>query len=451
MGTVSKVLTLNRYQDAGAIITDIENVQNHEQAIAINPVRSNFGYISPMLYFPNTDAKQMQLILESMSDSGKYLSKTLSLTKHDFLNGTYYIDPDLCPIALSDHDEPTPISEQRPTLHEPNRMLTTNISNPFVFNIENSNLIGNSCILAFGVATTALSQGQYGKHPLYVFCTDGVYALPVSDDGSYTSTHPAVSFDTLISKSLVCSTDRAVIFASKQGLKMLQGSTITNISQPLQGSLHRIDPNGDYNCPDFYTYVKDYIDKAAPLLNDIRKIVDIKGMQLLFDYHHSELWLCAPGVYDIAYIYNLTSQQWTMRTISCDSMLSDYPYLYALKDKTLYNLSEDDTTAQKLPFVYISNPIGGAQRTRILNVIANAYAINANISMAVAVGQSPYRLQRLARSTAGVNILPSAGLHIRRIPLSVRYMRFAIYGSADNATLIGISMATELSEYNDIR
>jgi hypothetical protein len=255
----------------------------------------------------------------------------------------------------------------------------------------------------------------------------------------------------VLSQKLVCSTDHAVIFASKQGVKMLQGSTVTTISTVLQGNLNRIDPQGAYAFPTFYDLISQYLSDALPLLEDIRQVVALEGMQLLYDYHHSEVWLCAPGIYNVAYIYNIASQQWTMRTLTVDRMLSDYPYLYGVNLTTLYNLSEDDTSAEKLPFVYISNPVGGIQRTHIAGIVADGRATKADISLHIAVGNNPYSLKVVSRRLAKVDILTSSTLHASRIPASIRYLRFAISGKADTAQLHGLIMSSEPVDYNSVK
>ena len=95
----------------------------------------------------------------------------------------------------------------------------------------------NTEIVGLCSNTTALSQGQFGQHPLYVFATDGVYAMSVGTGNVVYSTQTPITRDVCINPQSIKGIDQAVIFASKRGLMMIAGNTAKSISDDMIGYL----------------------------------------------------------------------------------------------------------------------------------------------------------------------------------------------------------------------
>lgn len=107
-------------------------------------------------------------------------------------------------------------------------------ANPFVWSALNVLSIGEGEILNVSTSAKALSEGQYGKFPLYVFCTDGIWALEVNGDGTYKITNPT-SRDVCNNPDSITQIDGAVVFTTDQGLMMIQGSEVVNLSGAMEG------------------------------------------------------------------------------------------------------------------------------------------------------------------------------------------------------------------------
>lgn len=103
--------------------------------------------------------------------------------------------------------------------------------NPFVFPPEATFAPSQERVVAMASNTVALSQGQFGEHPLYLFCNDGIWALAVDASGSvaYSGCFP-LSRERCVNAASVCGIDSGVVFAGEEGLMLLRGSSIKRIS-----------------------------------------------------------------------------------------------------------------------------------------------------------------------------------------------------------------------------
>lgn len=118
-------------------------------------------------------------------------------------------------------------------------LKVSSVNNPLYFPLSGTYLFGGK-IIAVCSSAEAVSQGQFGQYPLYVFTSEGVYAMGVGSGGVYVNTSP-VSRDVCISKSSVCPIHGGVVFATKEHVKVISGSEVRIISEKLEGFLPNID------------------------------------------------------------------------------------------------------------------------------------------------------------------------------------------------------------------
>lgn len=111
--------------------------------------------------------------------------------------------------------------------------------NPFVFPATTVYTPSEGEILGLAANTTALSQGQFGQYPLYVFCSDGIWAMQVDASGTlaYVACHQ-LSRDICVNGATICGIGGGVVFAAKQGLMLLVGNSIKKISAAMDGVGH---------------------------------------------------------------------------------------------------------------------------------------------------------------------------------------------------------------------
>jgi hypothetical protein len=120
-----------------------------------------------------------------------------------------------------------------------NKLLVSSASNPFVYP-ETKRITFQSKVLGVAVSTTALSQGQFGQFPLYVFTEDGIWAMETAADGSFVTSKP-LSRDVCVNPDSITSIDNAVVFVTDKGVMLLQGSQVVNISPNMNGRHYTIE------------------------------------------------------------------------------------------------------------------------------------------------------------------------------------------------------------------
>lgn len=191
---------------------------------------------SSLLYlaYPNINASKAVIYRD---DNGTKRGVTLSLKSGLLFNAAYYsamATPQQTPpseAAITDSLTPT----QNNIVYHPNRLLQSEVENPFVFTGRGVHAIGNGRILKLATNAEPLSTGQYGQHPLIAFCSDGMYALEVNADGMFGAASP-LSHHILTNIDSITYVEGGLLFITKGGLQMLgQDKKITLLSSNLEG------------------------------------------------------------------------------------------------------------------------------------------------------------------------------------------------------------------------
>lgn len=261
------------------------------------------------VFFPS--AKVTQLIFERKDPAtGTYDYATLPMKQHPSLDGSYYMkkeNSDTYSYNPFEKEQMEFISERPGVLDEeyenfvsePNKIYTSETDNPFVFPLSGINTIGTGEIMGICSATKALSQGQFGQFPLYVFSSDGIWAMEVNaDTGLYSSVHP-VSRDVCSNTKSIVQIDNAIAFATEQGLKILQGSDVTLISRAMEGA--------DIS-KSKYNILQGFEDL---FVEDNRQFVDLlRNCSIVYDYPNALLHIY-PSEGEKHYVYSFESGEYS--------------------------------------------------------------------------------------------------------------------------------------------
>lgn len=200
---------------------------------------------------------------------------------------------------------------------EDNVIWASLMDNPFVFPV-NGRLTFFSEVIALANATIALSEGQFGQYPIYVFTKDGIWSVPVSDEGNFAASVP-LSRDVLISKDAIQPIEQAIVFVSAQGVMLLQGSTVSCLSENMAGE--------NFDLPEDLVTLLGENAALAPLESAYTSVVPfnqfIKSCRIAYDYSGRRLIFFGGGSY--AYVYRLTSQTWHKLSLLGQSVLFDAP------------------------------------------------------------------------------------------------------------------------------
>ena len=138
-----------------------------------------FNQLSPLISYPDSNAYKMEIVVKS--ENTRYKGSFL-LTASEYENRADYLNETLSAISLENDSLPAstpldiPLSEND-TYTQPNILRVSELENPFIFPSEQTYTISNGEITGIATITAALSEGQFGEFPLYVFTEEGIWAL----------------------------------------------------------------------------------------------------------------------------------------------------------------------------------------------------------------------------------------------------------------------------------
>lgn len=169
---------------------------------------------------------------------------------------------------------------------KPNKVYASEMDNPFVFPVASRYTL-NSKVIGTAIATAALSEGQFGQFPIYVFTEDGIWAMESASDGTIVSTKP-MSREVCSNADSITSIDNAVVFMTDKAVMLVSGSQITNLSPFMNGKHYAMEEesrekeliaNGDWR-----EYVSTIMDTThfMAFMQDAMIAYDYKGGRLIF-------------------------------------------------------------------------------------------------------------------------------------------------------------------------
>lgn len=221
-------------------------------------------------------------------------------------------------------------------VERPNQLIYTAEGNPFLFNHTVS--VGDGSILGISTAAQALSQGQFGQFPLYVFSSDGIWSLEVGADGSYASRQP-ISRDVCTNPNAITQLDNAVAFVTEKGLMVISGSKVQKISDKVDG----LNVSEDFFTPAVTTFATS-LESDIPIVQDTAQFVrQIQDAQIVYDYANNLLHVypsaLKTGLFERHYVYSFDTGEWS--TQACRFWLHTSVPSYPLSILQMENVEED--------------------------------------------------------------------------------------------------------------
>lgn len=274
---------------------------------------------------------------------------TVELTPHAGLNGAYYFGA-FAELKWTSGDPGITASEDKETVM-PNKLYTSEVENPFIFPVTSINTIGAGEILGICSATKALSEGQFGQFPLYAFTSEGIWALEITQSGSFMAKQP-VTRDVCNNPHSITQTDGAVAFTTEQGIMLLSGSESLCISDMLAGE---ISPKNIIQYHDFFRAA------GIPLLDfDYLPFQDyIKDCRIAYDYPNSRIIVFNPSAdQKYAYVFSVKTRTWTTIEHNYIDTLNNYPDSYiTTSDNTVTIIAEVNRSFSGVKGVIVSRPM----------------------------------------------------------------------------------------------
>ena len=434
-------------------IADV-NINGASKPACVPPQDTAFnihGYISPLVSFPSDLASRMSLAVLFQNDTD-YSYTTIPLSRHTLADRAFYLNGLCAPLeAINRWDKPVPKDKVYAVLYEPNRLIQSSIANPFVMSNLSSNLVGTGKIIALGVAMQPLSTGQFGQHALYVFCSDGIFALSVNTQGQYQSVHP-LSNDILLSPKLIASSANAIFFATAQGVKYLVGAQAYNISETLESAPLTAD---NHSIMAFIANNKMTSDLASL---PISRVLSIDGLEMHYDYTHSEIWLVKPQYAESdALVYSIRNKGWSSRSFNAYRFIDAYPSLMALSNtnapqstlKVMRDISTDAPTGT-MKSLLVTNSINDGTFFHLNDACLNEYIKTTSASIATFCGNTPYSsFKANSLNISSDSPREKFSLHIPRVQCSMRFLQFAAsFGEDSQYRLDSFNVDISTDKYN---
>ena len=284
-------------------------------------------------FYPHDGAKRVIFELSKSDGTTTTITKK-NLSRHPMMVGAYLYN-DMGDFMYTANDEDFTLAKTEEFERLPNELSLSNPSNPFVFSEMNRVAVGNGEILGISTSAKALSQGQFGQFPLYVFCSDGIWALEVAEDGTFRSSQP-ISRDVCNNPDSITQIDGAVVFTTDQGLKMIQGSEVVLLSGYMDGYNVK---EGDYFSSEYFKN-KGYADFDGLVKEedrDFRKILE--DCRIAYDYPNNMLRIYPNTNKGKYYVFDLGTKEFSscIDDTQVETVVADYPSSFVQKGDSVYS------------------------------------------------------------------------------------------------------------------
>lgn len=280
------------------------------------------GHTEPLwLFYPNKKARTMYLEWLPTNKDYKY-----KLTEHNTLNGAYFLSAKLWTpqTTYTDDANVSLFTDTIPTATDgkityEGEVWTSNVENPFVFQAANVNQVGDGVIKALRAAVAPLAEDQHGYAPMYVFTSQGVWAMTFSKDGTPAAIDH-ICGDIITDGTEPLSISQSCLMMSGRGLLELHGRTVRNLSAKIDGKFAVADISN-------YQHMSSITSQltganfwfASQLSNPLRG----QACKMSYDYKHQRVyvWLDGGG----GWVLNLRTGLWTHTVEYCLQTFNAYP------------------------------------------------------------------------------------------------------------------------------
>lgn len=452
-------------------------INNHGKTARMLTYGAQLGVTWPkFIFYPGHDAREVIISRSSGDVTKKYRVK---LKEHKFLNGMFWLG-DFTNKSDSIEDFPTtdsltPSSANR-IVDEGNKIFTSATDNPFYVPIGNINVIGDGQVRALASATQAMSQGQFGQHPMYAFTSTGVWALTVDNSGGWGTVQP-MTRDVIGTNSQPLSLDSTVIFLTERGLLQLAGATVEILSDVLSttdtaldlnkfsaladaidtkfGLVQVIPSQTEGEDPTIITTMPTYAHMRTKAVAFTNMHFPMGDANLGYDSDNQRIYVTPHGE-DFSWVYNIKSRLWTQATTHLDKQVPSYPELISQQGSDVVLVSVDGgVVSNRYPNgLVVTRPIKFQDmgllkkwREMILRGQFKNYTLTTPMVMTALWGTRDWNKFALVASSQGSRITRWGGS-----PYFGHVVLVALHGNnAYNIQVNGIDVDVEEEQINKLR
>ena len=272
-----------------------------------------------LLWMAYPDSRCNRVDIKANYNDGTHKVRSVDMKPHVYLAGVSHAYGGVLEREVaSGTTKELPAENKR--LEISNKVVVSKSDNPFFYDVASSYTF-QSKVTGLAIAAKALSQGQFGQFPLYVFTEDGIWVMETAADGSFVTSKP-LSRDICVNPDSITSIDNAVVFASDKGLMLLSGSEVVNLSSYMHGRHYKMSADARLlveSQEDYKGYIDTLVDET-PFLAFLRKA------KIAYDYAGNRL-ICIAADEEYQYIYKLDTKTWHKTKHEADlvDVINSYP------------------------------------------------------------------------------------------------------------------------------
>ncbi len=374
--------------EAGVYIrTTLQHPDGSSNSVLWRGVMTHFTPIlSPMLSYPDYNATSMEIVIRH---EGYEYRKTFALKSIANENRASYLDSQLKNINVFAWEKRPitdeiandfPSQSESITLYHHNRMNVSEIDNPFFFPAELTYTISGGTITGIATTIAALSQGQYGEFPLYIFTNEGIWAMQIGDGEVCYARNTPINREIVRPNTDIVSTENAVIYATDKGLSMINGansSIILSFTSYPERAFENLLPS--------------ILPDLSAACADNRSIPDFFAGDFSLGYLHTkdELIFCN-SAFNYSLVLHLPTQHIYRLSKRYITLLDGYNALLAQNSNGLvYDLYHENPVTTQIAL--ITRPIGDGSDSylRLRQVAWRMHGSNLNATLAITGSHEP--------------------------------------------------------------
>ncbi len=314
-----------QFTDIRAIVVHLKTEQGTKKVVydygsSLTSV-SQLLVLSLPLFYPDNRAFAMDVYITHANVQP--MAFRMTMRQHPLLNGATTNGALITSLTAPSPNMRNPagnVPTADDTLTTLNQIRTSEVDNPFYYPAINYKRVGVGTILALSTSAKALSQGQFGQHPLYAFCTDGVWALGVdTTDGTFVPAQPFTR-DVCSNPDSILQLDSTVLFPTDRGIMLVSGSQTQCITEKLDYPYFNIIDG----LPQITRFLPIGLSSTPNPMRDY-----IKDCKMIYDYCNQHVIVFNPAI-AYAYVYSLKSGLWAMMQSDFVATLNAYPHAMAV-------------------------------------------------------------------------------------------------------------------------
>ena len=271
-----------------------------------SPTYNYAMYLNPLIIYPDYRATTLTFSYEYSGTEyllatyklkpnvgGNFAYYTNGLVTTDGSNGDFYpikIDMGTSLVGTTEHT-PATVDD---TYTDSNRMQCSGIVNALYWDAINSYRFGSpeNEVIAIEGVQQAMSDAAFGQYPLYIFSKSGIFTISHgTGEVLYSSIQP-LNNEILLNRDAIKSISGSIVYATKEGLKIISGSSVLELSQPVEGSItNQLASNAHFY--DALTALN------LPQINNYRSLTDfltyLQTAKIFYDVQNKEIIVSNSG------------------------------------------------------------------------------------------------------------------------------------------------------------